>query len=121
MDEHHVKKSYSIYTDASLKSLFRFYLIQDKYQLYLFRTQLVVYHIFIFYVHTYIHTGLLCLCFVSLFKKNVRATTHVTVLYQNLPLSSESARSLYQFSSPSAKENSVTQAGAAAPLPAHCG
>ena len=120
MDEHHVKKSYSIYTDASLKSLFRFYVIQDKYQLYLFRTQLVVYDIFI-YVHMYIHTWLLCLCFVSLFKKNVRATTHVTVLYQNLPLSPESARSLYQFSSPSAKENSVTQAGAAAPLPAHSG
>lgn len=108
MDEHHVKKSYSIYAEASLKSLFRPYLIQDKYQLYLFRTQLVVYDTFIFYVHTCIQTCLFCLCFVSFFKKNVRATTHMTVLYQNLPLSPESAGSLYHFSSSSAKEKGVS-------------
>ena len=101
------KKCYSKYTDTSLKSLFRFYLIQDQYQLYLFRTQLVVCDILIFYVHTHIHTWLFYLCVASFFKKNVRATTHVTVLYQNLPVSPESARSLYQFSSPSAKENGV--------------
>ena len=80
MDEHHVKKSYSIYAEVSLKSLFRSYLIQDKYQLYLFRTQLAVYDTFIFYVHTCIHAWLFCLCFVSFFKQNVRATTHMTVL-----------------------------------------
>ena len=64
-------------------------------------------HLFFMYIHAFTHGSSACVLF-HFFKKNVRATTHMTVLYQNLPLSTESARSLYHFSSSSAKEKGVS-------------